>query len=156
MRKPKQYNMTGTGTSFYSQNKIIWQKQQKAHKDNKSRPRAFHVNDSVLVVSLPGCDSWFAGMVVSVLGSRTYEICSSDGRTARRHIHPNLESPTDVSSETDLPTDWVPIGSDSPSLNGAILTHSADPPDSPALPPPPRRSGRTTHPPNRLIDQYNP
>ncbi len=135
------------------------QKQQNAHKDNKSRLRAFHVKDSVLVVSLPGRDSWFAGMVVSVLGSRTYEIRLSDGRTVRRHIdhiRPNYELPADVSSVTDLPIDWVPISSDSPSLNGAVLTPSAYTPDSPALPPPPRRSGRTTHSPDRLIDQYNP
>ncbi len=126
------------------------QERQKANKDNRAPTRSFSVNDTVLVADLPARDTWLPGTVTKVLGSRSYEILLDENRTIRRHIdHIRMNSIPRSSSAEELPTDWVPNPmvdrptSPSPSL-----------PEYPPADPPPRRSSRSSRPPDRLIDQY--
>ena len=124
------------------------QEQQKANKDNKSRVRSLSRGDTVLVADLPAKDVWLPGTVSRVLGSRTYELRLSDNRVVRRHID-HIRANSLLESDSSIQTDWVPTPLDSSSRESSPTL-----PSPPENPPPPRRSARIPHPPERLVDQY--
>ena len=126
------------------------QERQKAYKDNRAPTRSFAINDAVLVADLPARYTWLPGIITKILGSRSYEIRLTDNRTIRRHIdHIRTNSIPRSRDTEELPTDWVPNPMvDAPTLPSPSL------PENPPTDPPPRRSGRTSRPPDRLVDQY--
>jgi hypothetical protein len=132
------------------------QERKKVNKDNQSQTRYFAVNDSVLVTDLPAQDTRLPGTITKVLGSLSYEIRLSDNRTVRRHVdHIRMNSipgSTELHFEANsgIPIDWVPRPIVDPEQS---LSPSSEHPQV-APPPPLRRSGRISHPPERLADQY--
>ena len=124
--------------------------QQQRQKDNRALTRSFAIDDAVLVADLPARDTWLPGIITKILGSRSYEIRLTDNRTIRRHIdHIRTNSIPRSRDTEELPTDWVPNPMvDAPTLPSPSL------PENPPTDPPPRRSGRTSRPPDRLVDQY--
>ena len=126
------------------------QEQQKLHSDKKFPLRSFSVNDPVYVSDLPSQDTWLPGVITKELGSRTFEIRLSDNRTVRRHVD-HIRSRSIPNSDTH--SDWAttPTASVLQTSPPLSVAPSSVPPT-----PPPRRSGRVTKEPDRLIHQYTP
>ena len=110
--------------------------QKKAH-DNKQKQRLFDVNDPVYVKNFHAGDKWLPGEVLKVLGTRSYLVKLSLGKTVRRHLDHVKFRKVDVSeSHSD---DWV-ISTPTP-----IVVDTEQRPEEPLI----RRSARSRQPPDR-------
>ena len=121
------------------------QEKQKSDHDKRAKERSFQVNDRVYVRKFPTSKDWIQGKVVKTLGSRSYEIELLDGTKIRRHIdHIRSRLAQDEGIQEENPSDWVSI----PYIQSSP-EHVAESDLPPDQPPPPRRSLRISHPPDR-------
>lgn len=121
------------------------QQQQKLHRDRNAKSRVFSVDDPVFVCNLPSKKDWLPGTIVRTTGPLSFEIALADGRTVRRHYDHirsrDIRTPSSTNDWTDIPDIPVPVLDPSPPSG----------PPTPS-PPPPRRSGRISVRPDRLVD----
>ena len=111
---------------------------QKSHHDKHAKHRTFEVHDAVYVRDFPSGKQWLAGVVVEKKGPLSYVVKLDDGRLVRRHVDHVRNRTIESSASTE--DGWLPDPN----------SESVD--DSPQVdPPPPRRSTRVSHPPNRLM-----